>query len=128
VIFSKKLRDLPFYLRLTSYKTELKKEQKLQTAIEIDLRIESKDQKYHWYRLNLNSSDPASEFETIEGSIQNIDSWKSQEASLIKAKKEAKGSNKAKNNFLAAISHEIRTPLHGILGVTELLGREDLGS
>lgn len=98
------------------------------SAVEIGLRVESLDQKYHWYRIYLDSNDPGHDFEIIQGAIQNIDSWKSQEASLIKAKKEAKGSNQAKNNLLAAISHEIRTPLHGILRVTELLNREDLGS
>jgi len=33
--------------------------------------------------------------------------------------------NQAKSNFLAATSHEIRTPLNGILGMTEVMLRED---
>ena len=39
-----------------------------------------------------------------------------------------KSAELAKDNFLAMMSHEIRTPLAGLLGVTDLLASEQLGS
>jgi signal transduction histidine kinase/CheY-like chemotaxis protein len=38
----------------------------------------------------------------------------------------AEEANRAKSEFLANMSHEIRTPIHGMLGMTELLGRSEL--
>ena len=35
---------------------------------------------------------------------------------------------RAKSDFLAVMSHEIRTPLNGVLGIAQLLAREDLSS
>ena len=48
---------------------------------------------------------------------------------LAKARDEALGSNKAKDDFLATMSHELRTPLNIILGYSELLAEvaEDEG-
>lgn len=41
-------------------------------------------------------------------------------------KKAALSESLAKSTFIASVSHEIRTPLNGILGMTQLLAREDL--
>lgn len=46
--------------------------------------------------------------------------------SLFEAKKRAEEANHSKSNFLATISHELRTPLNGILGMAEILGRDNL--
>jgi PAS domain S-box-containing protein len=53
--------------------------------------------------------------------IRDITERKENEKRLIKAMREAKAANEAKNEFLATISHELRTPLNAIIGFTQCL-------
>jgi len=60
------------------------------------------------------------------GLILDINDQKLQELALTEARRVAEAATEAKSTFLASMSHEIRTPMNGIVGVLNLLRREQL--
>ena len=62
------------------------------------------------------------------GLMLDIDAHKRQELALGEARQVAEAATAAKSSFLASVSHEIRTPMNGIVGVLNLLKREDLSA
>jgi len=56
----------------------------------------------------------------------DITDLKRQADALEAALERAEAAGRAKSEFLANMSHEIRTPLNGVLGLLDVLGRDDL--
>jgi signal transduction histidine kinase/CheY-like chemotaxis protein len=60
--------------------------------------------------------------------IKNITERKETERKILEAKYKAEESDKLKTAFLSNMSHEIRTPMNAIVGFSDLLLDEQLGS
>lgn len=80
-----------------------------------------------FYDLNFNSIiDEKGKMKGIAVYGQDITERKQVEREILEAKFEAERVAKAKSEFLSNMSHEIRTPMNAIIGLSELLLKEDL--
>jgi len=64
----------------------------------------------------------------LVGALQDITARKRDELDLIQARDAAETANRAKSDFLATMSHEIRTPLNGVLGMAQVMARDELSA
>ena len=62
----------------------------------------------------------------LERSIRHALVHTQNRAELVAAKDEADAATEAKTKFLANVSHDIRTPLNAIIGMTEIVLRDEL--
>lgn len=65
---------------------------------------------------------------TVQDLEQELIQRKKVEKELLLAKERAESADRAKTRFLASISHELRTPLNSLIGFSEVLLDERLGS
>jgi len=56
-----------------------------------------------------------------------LDKLNTKNNALDEARLESDQANRTKNIFLASMSHDIRTPMNAIVGMSELLGKSELG-
>jgi len=57
-----------------------------------------------------------------------LDKLNIKNTALDEARLESDQANRTKNIFLASMSHDIRTPMNAIVGMSELLGKSELGA
>jgi PAS domain S-box-containing protein len=94
-----------------------------------DIRIKDKHDNYKW--MMISGAPLYDDKNTLIGSIGihlDVTEQKALENELIKSKKVAEESSKAKEIFLANMSHEIRTPMNAILGMSRLLTKTNQNS
>ncbi|MDO8381123.1 protoglobin domain-containing protein [Phenylobacterium sp.] len=92
-----------------------------------EYRVVRADHKEVWVSAaNRLIADPDGRPLHLIGALQDITARKASEQALLRAKEDAETANLAKSTFLATMSHEIRTPLNGILGMGQVLAKEDL--
>jgi len=92
----------------------------------VDVRL-SRSGADRWVRLSLEvEKDDAGQPTRATGLMRDISAQKRQELALIEACRIAEVATAARSDFLASVSHEIRTPMNGIVGVLNLLKREQL--
>ncbi len=95
-------------------------------AAPVDVRLDHPDGE-RWVRLSLEvEHDGKGRAVRGVGLMLDIDEQKRQALALEEATRVAEAATAAKSSFLASVSHEIRTPMNGIVGVLNLLRREDL--
>lgn len=72
--------------------------------------------------------DAENRFTGYRGTGRDITEQVHREEMLQLARREAERANRAKSEFLASMSHEFRTPLNAILGFSEIIRDEVMGS
>ncbi len=104
----------------------LRKELNQKKSVQVEIINYSKTGKKYWIKLNIepifDAENNLIRFIALEDDITEL---KEKQQELEIAKHKAEEMNRIKTSFLANMSHEIRTPLNGILGLAQVMRKED---
>jgi signal transduction histidine kinase/ActR/RegA family two-component response regulator/HPt (histidine-containing phosphotransfer) domain-containing protein len=125
--------DYSVYAAAMNRQSLLKAYEEGRTELSVDYRV-LKDGKPVWFRNEVHLLEDAESGEIRANVyVSDINLQKLRELSEDEAKKELaekaqaeKRANELKSRFLANMSHELRTPLSSMLGMSELVLREDM--
>jgi len=87
--------------------------------------IGAKSKKIKWIRITAVPEQRSNGDIVWSGVVDDVSHYKSIENELTQAKEAAEQAARVKEEFLATMSHEIRTPLNAIIGISDLLLKQN---
>jgi len=92
-------------------------------------RVRHRNGSYVWFEVSTRAVyNTAGEFVREISVGRDVNERKRQEAEIVAAQEHAEAANRAKSLFLSTMSHELRTPLNAVIGFSEILAKQMLGS
>lgn len=96
---------------------------------DFDSEIRRRDGKVIWISENARAvRDWTGRIVCYEGTVEDVTARYAAQRAMQRALGEAEEASRAKSAFLAAMSHELKTPLNAVLGFSEIIKDEMLGS
>nr|WP_321497412.1 PAS domain-containing sensor histidine kinase [uncultured Methanolobus sp.] len=110
----------------TDYKRLIQGEIKFQPYFEAPIKTKDGDRIFAWH--NIYIKDENGNITGVLSSGNDITERKKAEQALVFAKLITENANRTKRQFLSNISHELRTPLNLIIGYSDLLHEDYVGT